>query len=265
MTVRISIANQKGGAGKTTTTIHLGGALNHLGYDVLLVDGDYQGTLTEGVGLTEEFQRDGINFNDVITGAVPRDRVNEIIRESPDTEFDVIPAHVDMVNYGARLQDDEFRDLDNTLTAIEKNYDFILIDSRPSLNEATHNALVAAGNVLIPSQAKRSFVRAFELLADQIEYIEQHFTNIDRLGVVVNEVEKPINNDQREMIEWYNNYFRSTGVFVVRAGPAITRAFNNGKSIFTHEDPAKQEDLRETYLELARHVKRLTVPTGVEA
>lgn len=254
MTQIISIANQAGGVGKTTTTINVGGALADQGHDVLLVDSDPQGTMTEGVGLRDIYDKKIPSLHQVLVDPQRTDEVNEIIQERD--EFDVIPANKAMDALKdmllTQVANSEMR-LKIALDRIEHGYDFILIDCPPDLSQVLDNALLAAQQVILPVQATRRSIRAVEKMNEEIAYLESSFPgqvdSIDIRAIVVNQLEDLANNDTEEMLSFFHD--SPYPVFEIPDRVAIRRAWNNGVSIFQHEDPAKTSDAREAYLQIA--------------
>jgi chromosome partitioning protein len=195
---RLAVVNQKGGVGKSATTINVGAALAEAGQRVLLVDLDPQGHLTRALGLPDAQEPA------TLAGALLGEWAGElgdlvaVYRE----QLHVIPTNPDMFlleprMYGANVRAREYR-LSRLLDALEPGYDFCLIDCPPSLAALTDNALVAtrrpgptdpheAGAVLVPVQAEDSSLDALRLLFDQIRTVETELRlQLDVTGLVVN-------------------------------------------------------------------------------
>lgn len=234
-------------------TISLGGALAEHGHDVLLIDGDPQGTLTEGTGFADAYHADGVTLFETLTDIDRQDAVNDLI--TPHTEFDVIPAHEQMFGVERELQTSPRTEqrLDGMLDALDRSYDYILIDTPPHLGPLANNALVAADGVVVPAKAVRRSVRALETLFEQVNVIEKHFSAVKRFGMVVNDVAYPTDNDTEEMLEWFTRFADDIGVYEIRNRVAIKRAWNNGVSIFAHDEDC---DMTDEYRRLAADITR---------
>ena len=255
-TPTISLLNQKGGVGKTLSTMMLGGALNKRGSDVLLVDLDAQGHLTEACGHGEAYEASGLNQHDVLTDLDVADRTGELILEG--AEFDLIPSHVrlfqtpdklrQVVRSGVRLK--------RALEPVASSYDYVLLDCPPALNSITTNALVAGRNVVIPAQARETSIRAIELLIDQIQEVERNyeFEIMPPLAVVANEVTN--DNEAEEMLQWFEDTFGEyVPVYEVRSRVALQRAMSKSNaSIFQHDE---ETDMADVYLDLADHIQEM--------
>ena len=274
------MTNAKGGTGKTTIAINVAGALNDRGHDVLLVDLDPQGNATEGLGLVETYDAEPPTLFDVLTDHRQRDAVTDLVRSHP--EMDVLPASVDLLQAEreltiadliARLKHrpdveagiealgevslsvdpDGVTDahalgtLDDALTRVEDDYDYVVVDSPPFYGKLTDTAIYAAPNVLIPALTEATSERAIELLVDQIAALEAE-TDVDvrTLGVVANRVETT--NEDSTMLRWLEAAFADYPVWEVRKRVALQRAFSAGTSLFEYDASV---DVTETFRDIA--------------
>jgi chromosome partitioning protein len=166
----IAIANQKGGVGKTTTTLNVAGALAEKGKRVLLVDLDPQGALTTACGLNPA-QLERTLYDVLIT---PSLALSEVILE-PKPRVSLVPANIDLAGAEVELLNEIGREhlLKGKLIPARDDYDFILIDCPPSLGLLTINALSAADSVLVPVQCQYLSFRGMQLLLRTIEKVQQ--------------------------------------------------------------------------------------------
>ena len=165
----IAMCNQKGGVGKTTTTINLGAALAEYGRRVLLVDFDPQGALSVGLGVPTH-QLDTTIYNLLIE----RDHtVTEVIQSTRIENVDVLPANIDLSAAEVQLVGEVAREqvLSRVLRPVLDDYDVILIDCQPSLGLLTVNALTAAHGVIIPLECEFFAMRGVALLIETIDKI----------------------------------------------------------------------------------------------
>ena len=172
MTKIVSLANQKGGVGKTTTAINLGASLSACERKVLLVDLDPQANATSGVGISKSREH---SMYDVMVESLP---IAEIITPTEIPTLFVAPSSVDLVGAEVELRDAIGREyyLRKALESIDGQFDYVLVDSPPSLGLLTVNGLTAANSVLVPMQC--------EYFA--LEGISQLLITIDRVRGAVN-------------------------------------------------------------------------------
>lgn len=162
----IAVANQKGGVGKTTTTVNLSAALASMQKRVLLIDLDPQGNATMGCGIDKHEVESGI-FEVLVDGM----SIPDASHKSPENGCDVLPANSDLTAAEIELMNMEQREqrLHQALEAVREDYDFVLIDCPPSLNILTLNAFVAADSVLVPVQCEYYALEGLSALLETIE------------------------------------------------------------------------------------------------
>ncbi|HEY9497512.1 MAG TPA: ParA family protein [Terrimesophilobacter sp.] len=165
----IALCNQKGGVGKTTTTINLGAALAEYGRKVLCVDFDPQGALSAGLGVPTH---DVPNVYDLLVGTIKDP--GEAIQHTGTTNLHVIPANIDLSAAEVHLVNEVAREqiLARVLRKVANDYDVILIDCQPSLGILTVNALTASHGVLIPLECEFFALRGVALLVETIDKVK---------------------------------------------------------------------------------------------
>ncbi|MFI9010792.1 ParA family protein [Actinosynnema sp. NPDC053489] len=167
----LAVCNQKGGVGKTTSTINLGAALTEYGRRVLLVDFDPQGALSVGLGV-HPHQLDQTIYNVIMERDVG---VGDVIMRTPVEGMDLLPSNIDLSAAEIQLVSEVGREhtLVRTLRPVIEHYDYVLVDCQPSLGLLTVNALAAADGVLIPLECEFFSLRGVALLIDTIEKVRE--------------------------------------------------------------------------------------------
>ena len=175
---KIAILNFKGGTGKTTTTVNLGAGLAMIGYRVLIMDMDPQGNSSSGVG----FERDLCEFSiyHALTGERPLD---DIVYATDWDNLLLVPSTTDLAGAEIELVDQERREfvLDEVISGMEREFDFVILDCPPSLGLLTINALVAADTVLVPIQTEYYALEGLGHLLHTISLIHEHLN--PKLGI----------------------------------------------------------------------------------
>ena len=169
----ISIVNQKGGVGKTTTAINLGTALAAIDKKILLIDLDPQGNLSTGIGVTEKQRKTSVY--DLITKSAS---INKTIQETKIPNLKIIPSNINLsgIEFELAVDEDRTNKLNNKINELKEGYDFVLIDCPPSLGILTVNSLVASDSVLVPLQCE---FYALEGLAQLLRTIEKIKDNLN--------------------------------------------------------------------------------------
>ena len=167
----IAMCNQKGGVGKTTSTINLGAALSEFGRRVLLVDFDPQGALSVGLGV-QPHQLDRTAYNLIMEPGVS---IDDILLKTGVPGMDLLPSNIDLSAAEVQLVGEVAREqtLSRVLTPIVPDYDFVLIDCQPSLGLLTVNALTAADEVIVPLECEFFSLRGVALLIDTIDKVRE--------------------------------------------------------------------------------------------
>jgi chromosome partitioning protein len=179
----IAMCNQKGGVGKTTTTINLGASLAESGRTVLLVDFDPQGSLSVGLGINPHTL--DLSIYNLLLG---RDAtVDEVIQPSEMDGVDILPANIDLSAAEIQLVSEVAREqtLQRLLRQVRDRYDYILIDCAPSLGLLTINALTAADKVIMPLECEFFALRGIALLTDTISKVQDRLNpDLEILGIL---------------------------------------------------------------------------------
>ena len=178
----ISIANQKGGVGKTTTTVNLSTILAKKGKKVLLIDTDPQGNATSGLGITKELE---LSVYDVLVGETA---IDETLQETAIKNLTVCPSNISLAGAEVELVSMMSREqrLKTKLDAIKEKYDYILIDCPPSLGLVTLNAFTASDSVLIPVQCEYFALEGLGQLLNTVNLVKKHLNkNLEIEGALL--------------------------------------------------------------------------------
>lgn len=179
----IAIANQKGGVGKTTTSINLGACLSGLGKRILLVDIDPQGNSSSGLGIIK--QQVHRSIYDGIINNIP---VEEIVQPSKYKNLEILPANIDLAGAEVELVSVMAREqvLKNLLQPVRNYYDYILIDCPPSLGLLTINALTTSDSVLVPIQCEFFALEGLSQLINTVQLVQRNLNaKLEIEGVVL--------------------------------------------------------------------------------
>ncbi|ALC05793.1 hypothetical protein CDES_06895 [Corynebacterium deserti GIMN1.010] len=180
----IAMANQKGGVGKTTSTINLGACLAEAGRKVLLVDLDPQGALTAGLGI--RYDEVDVTVYDLMVDN--NSTIHQAIHHTSVVDLDVVPANIDLSAAEIQLVNEVGREqtLARALRPVMKEYDFIILDCQPSLGLLTVNALACAHGVVIPMECEYFSLRGLALLTDTVEKVADRLNfDLEILGILV--------------------------------------------------------------------------------
>ena len=201
----ISMCNQKGGVGKTTSTINMGACLAEYGRKVLLVDLDPQGALSAGLGLTHDDIEDTIY--DVMLDS--HTSIHSAIQHTGVAGLDLVPANIDLSAAEIQMVNEVGREhtLARALRPVRRDYDFIIIDSQPSLGLLTVNALACSQGVIIPMECEFFSLRGLALLTDTVEKVSDRINfDLEVMGILVTMFDRRTKH-AREVMSRVVDYF----------------------------------------------------------
>ncbi|HLR68772.1 ParA family protein [Virgibacillus alimentarius] len=245
----IAIANQKGGVGKTTTSVNLSACLAQLGNRVLVVDTDPQGNLTSGVGVNKA-DMDQCVYN-VLVEDLPAENV--CVPTNID-RLDIIPATIQLAGAEIELVPTISREirLKKSLDSLKENYDYIIIDCPPSLGLLTINALTSSDSVLIPVQCEFYALEGLSQLLNTIRLVQKHLNKQLMIEGVLLTMLDARTNLGIQVIEEVKKYFQDK-VYksVIPRNVRLGEAPSHGKPIIVYDPKSRGA---EVYLELAKEV-----------
>lgn len=234
-TIVIAVLNQKGGVGKTTTTINLASCLGKLKHSVLVIDSDPQGNSTSGLGL-EKLELNSTLCDVLVKGV----ELNNVVSETSIKNVSVVPADARLASAEIDLAPRPNRELVLKNAIASAVYDIILIDCPPSLGLLTINALSAADKVLIPVQAEYYALEGLSQLLQVMQQVQAHYNpNLELLGVVMTMYDKRTSLSQQVYDEVGKHFGEKLLKTVIPRNVRLAEAPSYGKPIDEYDKWSK--------------------------
>lgn len=233
----IAIANQKGGVGKTTTTINFSSALGRAGKKILVIDADPQGNSTSGLGVNKREKT--ISTYQLLVGSA---RIEDAIVKTQYKNLDVVPSNIDLAGVEIELVEMEERTyrLKQALSPVKEQYDYIIIDCPPSLGLITLNALTVANSLLIPIQCEYYALEGLSQLMATVRQIKRLYNpDIEIEGVLLTMYDSRLNLTMQVVAEVKKHFTGKVFKTVIPRNVRLSEAPSYGQPIQYYEETSK--------------------------
>ena len=245
----IAIANQKGGVGKTTTSVNLAASLGVLEKKVLLIDADPQANATSGLGIDVEIVE--LGTYQLLEHSI---KAEEAIIQTSSPNLDLIPAHIDLVAIEIELVDMDQREymLKKAITHLKEKYDYVLIDCAPSLGLLTLNALTASDSVIIPIQCEYFALEGLGKLLNTIKSVQKvHNNKLDIEGLLLTMYDSRLRLSNQVVEEVQKHFNEMVFETIIQRNVRLSEAPSYGESIINYDAASKGAT---NYLSLAHEI-----------
>ncbi|RLD86419.1 MAG: chromosome partitioning protein ParA [Bacteroidetes bacterium] len=245
----ITITNQKGGVGKTTTAINLAASLAVLEYKTLLVDADPQANATSGIGFDPKNIKTSI-YECIVDGV----EAGNVILQTATPNLDLIPAHIDLVGAEIEIINMPNREkmMRKAIEPVKDNYDFVLIDCSPSLGLLTVNALTAADSVIIPVQCEYFALEGLGKLLNTIKIVQSQLnSDLDIEGILLTMFDTRLRLSRQVVQEVKTHFQQMVFDTIINRNTKLGEAPSFGTSIIMHDADSTGAI---NYLNLAREI-----------
>jgi chromosome partitioning protein len=231
----VAIINQKGGTGKTTTTLNLGAALAYQGYRTLILDLDPQGHTSIGIGIEPEAIAS--SMAEILT--IPKTRITEVVVPTYILGLDIAPAHIHLARAAEQVYSRVFREAILANALQEVDYDFVLVDCPPSLGILTTNSLYACDFIIIPCQISRYSLDGLADLLTTVEAVKnlslEELFQEDQFRILLTMFDRRNSVTNEYILEQLKPYRDKTFATIIMKNEALNQAQIAQKAIFDYE------------------------------